>query len=65
MTAGKLLMHNIIGRIAAFNVDPDFSDVLDAMILVDMAAIPAAQQAKYMGKEGAHRYQAFYLVFVS
>ena len=46
------------GRIAAFNVDPDFSDVLDAMILVDMAAVPAAQQAKYMGKAGAMDYRS-------
>jgi putative hemolysin len=45
------------GRIAAFNVDPDFSDVLDAMIIVDMAAVPAVQQAKYMGKVGAEYYR--------
>ncbi len=39
-----------------FNVDPDFSDVLDALVLVDLRQAPPAVLARYMGEEG---YRAF------
>lgn len=35
-----------------FNVDPDFSDVLDALVLVDLRQAPAAVLARYMGEAG-------------
>ncbi|QJE96484.1 GNAT family N-acetyltransferase [Luteolibacter luteus] len=39
-----------------FNVDPDFSDVLDALVLVDLRQAPAAVLTRYMGEDG---YRAF------
>lgn len=42
--------------ILEFNVDPDFSNCLDALILVDLREAPAAVLSRYMGKEA---YQAF------
>ena len=39
-----------------FNVDPDFSDVLDALVLVDLRQAPATVLARYMGEAG---YQSF------
>jgi hypothetical protein len=39
-----------------FNVDPDFSDVLDALVLVDLRQAPATVLARYMGEAG---YNAF------
>lgn len=39
-----------------FNVDPDFSDVLDALVLVDLRQAPAAVLSRYMGEEG---YRSF------
>ncbi|WP_265594588.1 GNAT family N-acetyltransferase [Haloferula sp. BvORR071] len=35
-----------------FNVDPDFSDVLDALVLVDLRQAPATVLARYMGEAG-------------
>ncbi len=34
-----------------FNVDPGFSDVLDALVLVDLRAAPTAMLERYMGAE--------------
>ncbi|MCW1885387.1 GNAT family N-acetyltransferase [Luteolibacter flavescens] len=39
-----------------FNVDPDFSDVLDALVLVDLRQAPATVLTRYMGEDG---YRAF------
>jgi len=39
-----------------FNVDPDFSDVLDALVLVDLRQAPATVLTRYMGEAG---YAAF------
>ena len=39
-----------------FNVDPDFSDVLDALVLVDLRHAPVSVLTRYMGEEG---YRAF------
>lgn len=41
-----------------FNVDPDFANVLDALVLVDLREAPAAALSRYMGNEGyAHFMQ--------
>lgn len=39
-----------------FNVDPDFSDVLDALVLVDLRQAPATVLARYMGEEGFRNF---------
>ena len=42
------------GRLLGFNVDPDFSDVLDVLIMVDLRTTPLRTLARYMGRDGAH-----------
>jgi hypothetical protein len=39
-----------------FNVDPDFANVLDALVLVDLRSAPASVLCRYMGEDG---YRAF------
>jgi tryptophan synthase alpha subunit len=40
------------GELLAFNVDKDFSDVLDGLILVDLRKTDAFRLETYMGKSG-------------
>lgn len=44
------------GRIAAFNVDPDFGTVVDGLIIVDLLKLPPRDVIRYMGKE---MYEAY------
>jgi len=44
------------GRIAAFNVDPDFNDCLDGLICVDLALTDERTLARFMGQENARRF---------
>jgi putative hemolysin len=46
------------GALLGFNVDPDFSNVLDVLILVDLRQTPAATLVRYMGREGAEQMLA-------
>ncbi len=46
------------GALLGFNVDPEFSNVLDVLILVDLRRTPAATLAKYMGPDGARSFVA-------
>ncbi|NLB69216.1 MAG: lysophospholipid acyltransferase family protein [Lentisphaerae bacterium] len=39
------------GKILAFNVDPDFSDVLDGLILIDVRETDRKTRIRYMGEE--------------
>jgi hypothetical protein len=41
------------GRLLGFNVDPDFSDVLDVLVMVDLRETPQKTLARYMGRDGA------------
>ncbi|MDX2154590.1 MAG: GNAT family N-acyltransferase [Bryobacteraceae bacterium] len=41
------------GKLVAFNVDPEFSDALDGLIVVDLKATSPKMLERYMGKEGA------------
>ena len=50
------------GRVLGFNVDRSFSNVLDALILVDLRDSPLPLLERYMGKQGADafcRWHAF------
>jgi putative hemolysin len=44
------------GRIAAFNVDPDFGGCLDGLICVDLALTDERTLARFMGQENARRF---------
>jgi putative hemolysin len=48
---------NLGGRVLSFNVDPGFSHVLDALVLVDLTQTQPALLEKYMGKEAAGRFR--------
>jgi hypothetical protein len=40
----------------AFNVDKNFSEVLDGLVLVDLRKTDPARLETYMGKEGVSRF---------
>ncbi|MAE67373.1 MAG: glycerol acyltransferase, partial [Phycisphaeraceae bacterium] len=46
------------GVLLGFNVDPDFGDVLDGLMLVDLCRVDRNVLDKYMGKEGARGFLA-------
>jgi putative hemolysin len=46
------------GRLLGFNVDPNFSDVLDALILADLRTAPLALLERCMGREEAREFLA-------
>ncbi|HVN75957.1 MAG TPA: GNAT family N-acyltransferase [Thermoanaerobaculaceae bacterium] len=47
------------GRVACFNVDRDFADVVDALVVVDLAATERKLLERYMGREGASSFLAY------
>jgi putative hemolysin len=57
-----LLRHylNLGGQILAFNRDPDFSDVIDGLLLVDLLKTDKKQLQRYMGKEGYADYLTYH-----
>jgi hypothetical protein len=44
------------GELLAFNVDKNFSEVLDGLVLVDLRKTDPARLETYMGKEGVSRF---------
>ena len=48
------------GRIACFNVDRDFADVVDALVVVDLAATQRKLLDRYLGCDGSERFLAFH-----
>jgi len=44
------------GRLLAFNVDPDFSSVVDGLIMVDLSQSSPKTIRRYMGNEVAEAY---------
>lgn len=46
------------GRVAATSIDADFSGVLDALMCVDLLALPEATARRYLGETGAARLRA-------
>ena len=44
------------GELLGFNVDKDFSDVLDGLVLVDLRKTDTARLESYMGKEETARF---------
>jgi putative hemolysin len=48
------------GRLLAFNLDRDFADTLDGLIMVDLREVEEAVLARYMGKRGAAAFRAYH-----
>jgi putative hemolysin len=48
------------GKIIGFNVDPHFSNVLDALLLVDLTQTDPAMLERYMGSQGLKRFYAYH-----
>lgn len=46
------------GRLLGFNLDRDFADTLDGLIMVDLRQVEAAVLARYMGERGAAAFRA-------
>ena len=44
------------GELAAFNVDPDFNNALDGLIIVDLLRVDERTLFKYMGRERAQSF---------
>lgn len=47
-------------RILAFNVDPDFQNCLDALMLIDLTQTDSSLARKYMGEEGYITFMAYH-----
>jgi hypothetical protein len=47
------------GRLLGFNIDPEFSDALDGLIMVDLRAADPRMLARYMGHDGAAAYLSY------
>ena len=47
-------------KLLAFNVDPQFSDVVDGLILVDLAKTDPKLLDRYLGKEGAPLFLSYH-----
>jgi hypothetical protein len=45
-------------KLLAFNVDPDFGDVLDGLMLVDLTQVDPTVLGRYMGRENVASYLA-------
>ena len=48
------------GKLLAFNQDQNFSNVLDALILVDLTETPLKILERYMGRDGASNFVAYH-----
>lgn len=44
------------GRLVSFNIDPDFGNALDGMIVVDLPSVPVQNLSRYMGADVAKQY---------
>lgn len=44
------------GRLVSFNVDKEFNDALDGLIIVDLLDVPEKSLGRYMGKDQAKTY---------
>ncbi|MFK7788780.1 MAG: lysophospholipid acyltransferase family protein [Phycisphaeraceae bacterium] len=48
------------GQLMGFNVDPDFGNVLDGLILIDVPSIDERVMKKYLGKETGQAYLQYH-----
>ncbi len=45
-------------RLLGFNIDPDFGDVLDGLVLVDLTKVDRPVLVRYLGKDNAATFLA-------
>jgi putative hemolysin len=50
------------GKLLGFNVDPNFSNALDALVMADLRTASPAMLDRCMGKAGAAQFRAFHAV---
>lgn len=48
------------GRLLSYNVDPDFANVLDVLIVVDLRRTAQKALQRYMGRDNLERFRAFH-----
>jgi hypothetical protein len=48
------------GRLLSYNVDPDFANVLDVLIVVDLRRTAEKALQRYMGRTNLDRFRAFH-----
>jgi putative hemolysin len=48
------------GKFLGFSIDPDFSNVMDALIIVDLTQTSQTLLERYMGREGADSFLRFH-----
>ncbi len=48
------------GKLLGFNIDPDFGDVLDGLLLVDLTDVDRLILDRYLGREGAAAFLALH-----
>ncbi|MGF1742705.1 lysophospholipid acyltransferase family protein [Vibrio profundum] len=48
------------GKLVCFNVDPNFNNALDGLIVVDLNAVPSRTLERYMGSEKAENYRRYH-----
>jgi hypothetical protein len=48
------------GKILSFNLDTDFSDVVDGLILIDLRKTDQRARARYMGDEADKSFREFH-----
>ena len=48
------------GQVLAFNVDGQFSDVLDGLIVVDLRNTSRKSLQRYLGNDGAERFLRYH-----
>lgn len=67
MTGIPILLRQYLrlgGKLLAFNIDPDFSDVLDGLILVDLTKTDVKVLERYMGRDEARLFLAHHGVTI-
>ena len=48
------------GKILAFNLDPDFNDVVDGLILIDVRKTDMKTRIRYMGEEADEIFREYH-----
>jgi putative hemolysin len=51
---------NLGGKVVGFNLDARFSNALDGLIVVDLTRTGTRLLERYMGKEGARRFESYH-----
>lgn len=49
-------------KLLGFNIDPEFGDVLDGLVLVDLTTVGRAILNRYLGKDGAAAFLAYHAI---